>query len=346
MAISVDTLLKDAVAAKASDLHLAVGYAPTVRVDGELVPLKGAVLTAKDVEEAALSMISAPEKAKFVKERELDFAYSVSGAGRFRVNLFWEKGLVGLVARVIPATLPSMEELGMPEVMYNLARLDQGLILMTGPTGHGKSTSLAAMIELINIERACNIVTLEDPVEFIFTPKKSMIIQRELGSDMLSFSEGLKHVLRQDPNVIMVGEMRDLETIGTAITVAETGHLVLATLHTFSAAQAVDRIIDTFPSHQQDQVRMQISMTLRGVVSQRLLPKVGGGRVAAREIMMATPAVGSLIRDNKVAQLRTAIETGKAEGMQPLDRDIARLVKEGVVAPDVAKRYMTNPETL
>ncbi|PJE75945.1 type IV pili twitching motility protein PilT [Candidatus Uhrbacteria bacterium CG10_big_fil_rev_8_21_14_0_10_48_11] len=343
--MAIDDFLKKAVSAGASDLHLADSYAPTIRVDGELQQLAGSPLTAKDIEAAAFSMISPASKERFLKERELDFAYEKEGLGRFRVNLFLERGNVGLVARVIPTTVPTMESLSMPEIMYDLARLDQGLVLMTGPTGHGKSTSLAAMIDLINTERANNIVTFEDPVEFIFVPKKSMIKQRELGTDMLSFSEGLKHVLRQDPNVIMVGEMRDLETISTAITVAETGHLVLATLHTFSAAQTIDRIIDAFPPYQQDQVRLQISMTLRGVVSQRLLPKIGGGRVAAREVMMATPAVGSLIRDNKIAQLATAIQTGKAEGMQPLDRDIIRLIKEGVVAPDVAKRYALHPES-
>jgi twitching motility protein PilT len=253
---------------------------------------------------------------------------------------------MGMVARVINEHIPSLDEIGMPKIIYNLLDLRQGLILLTGPTGCGKSTTLAAMVDYINSNQFCHIITFEDPIEYIFAPKKSVIMQRQLGTDILSFAAGLKHALRQDPNVIMVGEMRDLETIATTITLAETGHLVLATLHTYNAAQTIDRIIDIFPPHQQGQIRMQLSMTLAGVISQRLLPKKDGGRVAAREIMLNTPAVANLIRENKIAQIRTVIETNSKDGMVSMDQDIRRLVEEKQVTKDIAKAYMDNPEIL
>jgi twitching motility protein PilT len=347
MATTVDELLSLAVKRGASDLHLAVGLAPAVRIDGLLVSLDSyGPLTAPAMEKLVRPMVSAPQWERFVAERELDFAYDVAKLGRFRANLHWERGVIGLVARVVPTRIPSMDDIGMPEVVYRLAREDQGLILVTGPTGHGKSTALAAMINLINEERSAHIVTLEDPIEFLFEPKKSIVKQRQLGTDMLSFSEGLKHVLRQDPNIIMVGEMRDLETIAAAITIAETGHLVLATLHTYSAAQTIDRIIDIFPPHQQMQVRLQVSMTLKGVVSQRLVPRKTEGRVAVREVLINTPAVATLIRENKIAQIKTAIQTGAADGMRPLDQELIDLFKGGVIERAVAARYMLNPERL
>lgn len=347
MAFSVNDLLGVAVHHGASDLHLAVGVSPALRIDGQLVPLPDyGVLTAKQIESLIETILSSEQKKRFIETRELDFAYQIPETGRFRMNVHWERGRMGLVARAIPDSIPSMEQITMPEVCYKLARLDQGLILVTGPTGHGKSTALAAMIELINAERSAHIVTLEDPIEFLFEPKKSIVKQRELGTDMLSFAEGLKHVLRQDPNVIMVGEMRDLETISAAITVAETGHLVLATLHTYSSAQTIDRIIDIFPPYQQTQVRLQISMTLKGIISQRLLPKVGGGRVAAREVLINTPAVATMIRESKLSQIKTSIQTGSAEGMRPLDQDLIDLVSQGVVEKSVALQFMTNPDRL
>lgn len=345
--MNINDLLKIAVDKGASDLHIAVGLPPTLRLDGQLQAMGGEKpLSAKNVAEIITAMLSAPQKERFAKERELDFAYEVEGAGRFRVNLHWEKDVMGLVARVIPSKIPTMEELAMPEIFYKLARLDQGLVLVTGPTGHGKSTTLAAMIDLINTERAAHIVTLEDPIEFLFSPKKSIVKQRQLGTDMLSFAEGLKHVLRQDPNVIMIGEMRDLETISAAITIAETGHLVLATLHTYSAAQTIDRIIDIFPPYQQPQIRLQVSMTLKGIVSQRLLPCQDGGRVAVREVLINTPAVASLVRDNKVAQLRSVIETNAAEGMHTMDAELIELVKQGRVSKEIAASHMVDPERL
>jgi len=275
----------------------------------------------------------------------LDLGYENQGF-RYRVNLHWERGNIGMVARVINDTIPNLDELGMPKIIYDLLDLKQGLLLLTGPTGCGKSTSLAAMIEYINNNRFCNIITFEDPVEYLFTPQKSIIIQRQLGTDMLSFAEGLKHALRQDPNVIMVGEMRDLETIATTITLAETGHLVLATLHTYNAAQTIDRIIDIFPPHQQGQVRMQLSMTLASVISQRLLPKADGGRVAGREIMINTPAIANLIRENKIAQVKTVIETSSKEGMVSMDQNLQKLYKEKQIDKEVAQSHMENPEML
>jgi twitching motility protein PilT len=347
MPTNIKELFQIATERKASDLHLVTGVPPTLRIDGELIALDDRKpLADKDIEQAAFSIISAEEKDMFVATKELDFGFEADDATRFRVNLYYEKGNIGLVARIISNAIPNLADLDMPKVVYDLVNLKQGLILMTGPTGCGKSTTLAAMINHINTTRTCNIITLEDPIEYLFKPEKSIIVQRQLGSDMLSFANGLKHALRQDPNVIMVGEMRDLETIATTITLAETGHLVLATLHTYSAAQTIDRIIDIFPPHQQNQIRMQLSVTLAGVISQRLLPKEGGGRIAAREVMINIPAVANLIRENKIAQLRTVIETNSKEGMISMDQDLKRLYGSKVISKDVAQGHMENPELL
>jgi len=248
---------------------------------------------------------------------------------------------MGLSARTIPSVIPKMEDIAMPEVVYNLCNLDGGLILVTGPTGCGKSTSLAAMIDYINQTRKVNIITLEDPIEFIFKPIKSIIKQRQLGSDMISFQNGLVHVLRQDPNVIMVGEMRDLDTIATTITLAETGHLVFATLHTYSAAQTIDRIIDIFPPHQQNQIRMQISITLKGIIAQKLLPQQSGGRIAVREVLMNNPAIANLIRENKVSQIKTAIQTSAKDGMISMDNALLKLYKEGSITQEVLDQNLS-----
>jgi twitching motility protein PilT len=344
--MNIKELFKTAADYKASDLHLVVGLPPVLRIDGNLEFLKKKnKITSREMKEMIFSLLNEKQKEKFISSRELDLGLEVSGF-RFRVNLHFEKGNIGLVARVINDEIPTLEEIDMPKIVYNLLELEQGLIILTGPTGCGKSTSLAAMINYINENRFCNIVTLEDPIEFVFQPKKSIIIQRELGADMLSFASGLKHALRQDPNVIMVGEMRDLDTITTTITLAETGHLVLATLHTYSAAQAIDRIIDIFPSHQQNQVRMQVSMTLVSVISQRLLNKKGGGRIAAREIMINTPAVANLIRENKIAQIKNVIETSAKEGMITMDQDLQRLYKSKNISEEMAQIHMSNPELL
>ena len=345
--MNINDFLQIAVEKKASDLHLVAGYPPIIRIDGRLEEIDGKkALDGKAVQELVFNMLNTELKDKLVKEKELDIGHEIVGGYRFRVNLHWERGNVGLAARLIPEKVPVMSDINMPEIVYELCRLNQGLILMTGPTGCGKSTSLAAMINLVNSERRANIITLEDPVEFVFKPVKSIIRQRQLGTDMLSFAEGLKHVLRQDPNVVMVGEMRDLETIATAITLAETGHLILATLHTFSAAQTIDRIIDIFPPYQQNQVRMQVSMTLAGVVSQRLLPKKGGGRIAAREVLINNPAIANLVRENKIAQIKSTIQTSADEGMVTMDQALKELYEKDLIEREVAQAQMVSPEIL
>jgi len=344
--MTLKELFKIAITKGASDLHLVAGAPPVLRINGELSYIeKTKELTGKEIEQLVFSLLDATQKEKFLKDRELDFGLEINGF-RYRVNLHFEKNNIGLVARIINNKIPSIEEIGMPKIVYDLLNLKQGLILVTGPTGCGKSTTLASMIEYINANRFSNIITLEDPIEYVFKPNKSIIIQRQLGSDIMSFASGLKHALRQDPNVIMVGEMRDLETIATTITLAETGHLVLATLHTYNAAQTIDRIIDIFPPHQQNQVRMQLSMTLASVISQRLLPRIDGGRIAAREIMLNTPAVANIIRENKITQLKTVIQTSMKEGMVSMDQNLKDLYKEKEIEKEIAQSYMESPEIL
>lgn len=322
---NLDAYLQQAAKERASDFHLIANLPPFIRVDGNLTELEKKAIKAGEIELMVKKSLGEEKFGKFLKEKELDLAYEIADGTRFRVNMLWEKGNISIAARTIPAVIPTMEEINMPEVVYDLCNYDRGLVLLTGPTGCGKSTSLAAMIEHINQNRRTNIITLEDPIEFVFKPAKSIIRQRQLGNDMESFENGLVHVLRQDPNVIMVGEMRNLETIAATITLAETGHLVFATLHTYSAAQTIDRIIDIFPPHQQNQVRMQISITLRGIIAQRLLPKASGGRIAAREILINNPGIANLIRENKIAQINTAIQTGAKEGMITMDNSLMNL---------------------
>ena len=339
--MTINSLFETAVKKNASDLHLAVGKSPILRIDGELVFVaKTESISQADMEKMVYSILTPSQKEKFLKEKDLDFSYEISDGSRFRVNVFFEKDNVGLAARVIASKIPTMEDIGMPQVVYEMTRARQGLILVTGPTGCGKSTSLAAMIDLINSERTSNIITLEDPVEFLFQSEKSIVAQRQLGTDMISFARALKHVLRQDPDVIMVGEMRDLETIAATITLAETGHLVLATLHTHNAGQTIDRIVDVFPPFQQNQVRLQLSMSLNGVISQQLLPRVGGGRAAVREILVNTPAIANIIRENKIPQIKTAIQTSADSGMVTFEQDLKRSVKDGLVDKEVAEYYL------
>ncbi len=338
--MTIQEIFTNAIKKGASDIHLVVGLPPTLRIDGELYSIEGSKpIAPKLMEQLVFSLLNGEQKERFLKDKELDLGAQSEDGTRLRVNLHFEKNNIGMVARVITSNIPAMEDLDMPPAIAELLKFKQGLILVTGPTGCGKSTALASMINHVNEVKKYNIITLEDPIEYIFTPKESIIIQRQLGSDMLSFSEGLKHCLRQDPNVIMVGEMRDLETIATTITLAETGHLVLATLHTYNAAQTIDRIIDIFPPYQQGQVRMQVSSVLLGVMSQRLLPKNGGGRVAVREIMVNTPAIANLIRENKSAQIKSMIETGSKEGMVSFDRDIDRLLKAKLITEESARSY-------
>lgn len=333
--MTIKEIFKSAVKEKASDIHLVVSQPPIFRIDGELRPQPGKAISRKEMSELVLSILNSEQKNTFQSLKELDLGFENDEGVRFRVNVYLEKDNIGLVARIISREIPTLEQVEMPEVVKELLDLKQGLILMVGPTGCGKSTSLAAMVDSINKKSAKKIITLEDPIEYVFTPKKSIIVQRQLGTDMVNFSEGLKHVLRQDPNVIMVGEMRDLETISTTITLAETGHLVLATLHTYNAAQTIDRIIDIFPAHQQNQIRFQLSSILASVISQRLVPKAGGGRVAAREILINTPAVANLIRERKIAQISTSIETGSKEGMISFRRDLERMYKAKLISKEV-----------
>jgi len=338
--MNIKDLFQIAIDRNASDIHLNVGLVPILRIDGELETLnKLSELLDKELQAMIFSIITEQQKKMFELERDLDFSYAI-GDTRFRVNIHYEKENVGLSARLIGKDLPTMESIGLPNIVEEFLYKNKGLILMTGPTGCGKSTTLAAMIGHINDNYARKIITLEDPIEFLFKSNKSIVIQRQLGSDIPTFESGLKHALRQDPNVIMVGEMRDLETIAATITLAETGHLVLATLHTYNAAQSIDRIVDVFPSDQQDQVRTQLSMVLEMVISQRLLPKVGGGRIAAREIMTKNPAVANLIRENKIAQIQSVIQSGQADGMISAERDLHNLYDAGLISTEVANTQL------
>lgn len=343
----LEQLFKLARESGASDIHLLAGSLPIFRVDGVLQRLpQMPEFTGQMIENLVMPILSEEQKSKFLRLRELDFSYELKDCCRLRVNLHWEKGNMGLVARIVPPIIPTMEDILMPGVVYEMLRHDKGLILITGPAGCGKSTSLAAMINLINKEQNRHIITLEDPIEFVFTPQKSIIRQRQLGTDMLSFQESLGHVLRQDPNVLMVGEMRDLETIAATVTLAETGHLVLATLHTYDAGQTIDRIVDIFPAHQQSQIRLQLSITLRGIISQRLLPKTDGGRIAVREILVNNPAVAHLIRDNKINQIRSVMQTSAKEGMFTMDQDLKNLYKRGLLTKIVAESHMADSAAL
>ncbi len=339
-------LFETAAAKGASDLHLIVDRPPILRIDGVLTELKGQkVLDGKYLQDIIYAILTEAQKERLERTRELDFSFDVL-KNRMRVNVHWTEGDIGLVARVIPIKVPSMGEIGLGEVEYQLTHLYQGLVLVTGPAGCGKSTTLASMINQINLERNCHIVTLEDPIEFDFKHGRSIVRQREIGADTLSFAGALKHILRQDPNVILVGEMRDLETIASTITLAETGHLVFSTLHTPSAAQTIDRIIDIFPPYQQHQVRLQVANTLRAIISQRLLPAIGGGRVAAREILINTPAVANLIRENEIAQIQSVIQTGKKLGMKTMNQAVQELYEKGVIEKELARHRIEDPYTL
>ncbi len=343
----MDRLFEIAVSEGASDLHLVAGKPPLLRISGDLVPIEGSrELSAEVVKDLTFALMSAAEQERFIRDKELDIAHQSPSGKRFRVNVHWEKTNVSLVARTIPSDIPTLDGLDMPTVVRKMTEYPHGLVLVTGPTGSGKSTALAAMINKINEEEPVNIITLEDPIEFLFTPKKAVIRQRQFGQDFISFPEGLKHILRQDPDVVMVGEMRDPETIATTLTIAETGHLVFATLHTYSAAQTIDRIIDAMPPHQQNQIRSQLALSLRAVVSQQLIPKVGGGRIAAREILINNAACANLIRENQIAQIKNVLQTAAGEGMTTLLQDLKRLITAGLVEREVAAQYVVGTEKL
>jgi twitching motility protein PilT len=318
---------------KASDLHLTTGLPPMIRVHGELSPLKEyRKMEGKDLQELLYSMLTQKQREIFEENLELDISYSLPGQGRFRVNIFQQRNMLGAVMRLIPFEIKSIDELGVPNAVKEFAQLRRGLVLVTGITGSGKSTTLAALVDMINAERAEHIMTVEDPIEFLHKHKKAIVNQREVGADTKSFGKALKHVLRQDPDVILVGEMRDLETISTALTAAETGHLVFGTLHTQDAPQSIDRVIDVFPPHQQAQIRVQLAGTLAGIVSQQLLPTADGkGRAVAAEVLVVTPAVQNLIREGKTHQIYTSMQAGGKFGMQVMDQNLAELVKKGEV---------------
>ncbi|KUK48324.1 MAG: Twitching motility protein [Actinobacteria bacterium 66_15] len=345
---NVDDLLRHMIDVGGSDLHITVGSPPGIRLRGEVAPIEGQkVLTPKDTQEMLLSLLSEEQRRRFETELELDFAYSIPGLSRFRTNVFQQRNSMGAVFRVIPLKIPTLEELQLPRVCKFLAERPRGLVLVTGPTGSGKSTTLAAMIDHINETRPVHIITLEDPIEFMHKNKRAYVNQREIGEDTHSFTSALKRVLRQDPDVILVGEMRDLETISAALTAAETGHLVLATLHTTGGPETVDRIIDVFPPHQQQQVRMQLSTTLEGVLSQTLLRSTDGrSRVMAMEIMLGIPAISNLIREGKTHQMATIIQGGSSLGMQTLDQHLKVLLQAGKVTYEEAIQKAKEPREL
>lgn len=342
----IDSLLEAAVLAQASDIHLTVGISPIFRVGGSLQGTRYPKLETKDTEFMVREITTQEQQDKLQALGEIDFAYSIAGLSRFRVNVFKQRGSLAVAIRVVSELVPSLEQLGHPEVLKTLARKPRGLVLAVGPTGSGKSTTLAAMLNLINTERACHIITLEDPIEYLHNHKKSIINQRQIHVDTRSFVSALRSALREDPDVILVGELRDAETIGTALTAAETGHLVLATLHTGDAAQSIDRIIDVFPPYQQQQIRIQLSLTLQGIVAQQLVPnRDAAGRTAAMEVLVATPAVRNIIREGKTHQLISVIQTGAKSGMQAMDMSLRDLYRRGIVTYEEALARAIDQET-
>jgi len=340
-------VLKAVARSGASDLHLAVGKPPMARLHGKIVPLPGlGAVTAEECERMVYSVLTEVQRARFEERWELDGSVTVPGASRFRLNVFRQKNGLGAVFRAIPAKIPTAAEIGLMPAIANLVDLPRGLVLVTGPTGSGKSTTLACLIESINAKHHAHVLTVEDPIEFVYEDKNSIILQREVGTSTRSFAEALRHSMRQDPDVILIGEMRDLETIQLAITAAETGHLCFGTLHTQDAPSTIDRIIDVFPPHQQSQVRVQLAVVLQAVVCQQLLTrKDGEGRIAAREIMIMTPAISNLIREGKTHMIYGAIDTGAKHGMIPMDKALAELVRQGLVNPEEALNRAGNPET-
>jgi len=345
MNMEISDLLKEAVEREASDLHLTAGAPPTLRIDGKLTPLDYPVLTPEDTESFARSLAGEERFSDFLREKELDFSLGLPQFARFRINIYQQRGSITLAMRTLSHDIPSMEELHLPvSTLEKLASLSRGLILVTGPTGSGKSTTLASMVEYINNTRSCHIITMEDPIEYLHHHRKSIINQREVGSDTLSFESALVHALREDPDVILVGEMRNLETIALTLTAAETGHLVLATLHTSNAPQSIDRIVDVFPPHQQTQARIQLAGCIQGIISQQLLPRANGkGRVPAVEIMIANNAIRNLMREGKSYQVYNIMQTSLTEGMITMDRALIDLYRDGHVSWEEAQTRSIDP---
>jgi twitching motility protein PilT len=338
--LRIEILLEEVVRRKASDLHLQVSLPPMLRVDGALVPVAGYnPLDEAAVETLLFTILDQDQRQVLDKDKEFDFSFAFGTLGRFRVNAYHERGNLAAALRLIPNEIKTIAELGVPQVVMNFANYPRGLVLVTGPTGSGKSTTLAALVDKLNSETSQHIITIEDPIEFTHKSKKSVVVQREVHYDTYSFSAALRSSLRQDPDVVLIGEMRDLETISAAITIAETGHLVLASLHTNSAAQSIDRMIDVFPPHQQSQIRAQLANILMAICSQRLVPSIGGGRVVAAEVLVANPAVRNIIREGKSHQLDAVIQTGADSGMQTMDRTLVSLVQNGVVTYDDARSF-------
>lgn len=343
----IEVLLDEVIKKNASDLHVQVGLPPMLRVDGALTPVTGAdVLTEEGVEALIFAILDEDQKQILLKDKEFDFSFAYGDLGRFRVNAFHERGNMAAALRLIPNQILTIEQLGLPSIVNKFADYPRGLVLVTGPTGSGKSTSLAAMVHKINQEQSRHIITIEDPIEYTHKSQKSVIVQREVHYDTYSFSAALRSALREDPDVVLIGEMRDLETIASAITIAETGHLVFATLHTNSAAQSIDRMIDVFPPHQQPQIRAQLSNILMAIVSQRLIPTIGGGRIAAAEVLIGNPAVRNIIREGKTHQLEAVIQTGAEFGMQSMDKELVRLIHEGSITYDEARNYAVDIDEL
>jgi len=343
----LDGLLSLAAKENASDLHFAVGRRPTLRLDGRLTTLtKEEVFTKEVVEGMVYTLVPESRREQFLKDRELDFSYSYMDQARFRVNVYFQRGNMAAALRLIPFKIRTLEELNMPPVLHDFTRPSQGFMLVVGPAGHGKSTTLAAMTDESNHNKTDHIITIEDPIEYVFSQDRCIIDQREVASDTPSFHRALRSVLRQDPDVIMIGEMRDAETIQTAITAAETGHLVFSTLHTNSASQTLDRIIDSFPAAQQNQIKSQLASTLMGIISQRLIPRLSGGRIPACEVMITNSAIRNLIREDKIYQIDLVIETGIQEKMISLNRSLANLVRQGEISLESAQMYSLNPAEL
>ncbi|MEK7464333.1 MAG: PilT/PilU family type 4a pilus ATPase, partial [Patescibacteria group bacterium] len=331
----------------ASDLHIAVGRRPTIRVDSVLIPLtKESILTKEDAEGLVFALLTEEQKKNFSEDKQLDFSYNFEDKARFRVNVYMQRTFLAAALRLVPAQIKTLEELNLPPVLHDFARLKQGFVLVVGPAGHGKSTTLAAMLDEINHKRTDHIITIEDPIEYLFSQDRCIISQREVGIDTHSFSDGLRAILRQDPDVIMIGEIRDAETMATAMTAAETGHLVFATMHTNSASQTIDRMIDSFPPNQQGQIISQLASTLVAVISERLIPRVGGGRIPANELMIANPAIRNLIREKKIYQIDLVIETSVQEGMMSLNRSLVSLVKRKEISLEQAEIHSLNPAEL
>ena len=345
--MSINELLEIVIKKNASDLHLIVGEKPTLRIDGDLTPIGGTErLTAEEVQSLVFELVTEEQKELLLVNKEIDFSFALADVARFRVNAYHQKGYLAASLRLIPTKIRTIEELNLPKVCHRFTQLEQGFVLVTGPTGHGKSTTIAAMVSEINENRPVHILTIEDPIEYVYPPAKGIVSQRELHLDTHSWEISLRSALREDPDIALIGEMRDYETIASAITIAETGHLVFSTLHTNSSAQTIDRIVDVFPEHQQDQVRTQLASTIAGVISQRLIPAIGGGRYPAVEVLIVTPAVRTVIREGKSHLIDNIIQTSAEVGMIPLEVSLANLVRLGKITLDTAQQYALRPAEL